>query len=87
LGFGSSNWLTHGIRLAMATARVKGNSMEQVSDTAPLSHPPRTLEALGVVEYNARASDIASGQLGAGACVLHLAELPSRRWLIEASRP
>ena len=60
--------------------------MEQVSDTTPLSHPSRTWDALGLVEYNARASDIASPQLGVGSSVLHLAELPSRRWLIEASR-
>jgi hypothetical protein len=61
--------------------------MEQVNDTMLLSPPSRTWEALVVVEYNAGASDIAAGERRVGASVLQQIELPSRRWLIEASRP
>jgi hypothetical protein len=61
--------------------------MEQVNDIILLSPPSRTREALVVVEYNAGASDIAAGERRVGASVLQQIELPSRRWLIEASRP
>jgi hypothetical protein len=61
--------------------------MEQVNDIILLSPPSRTCEALVVVEHNAGASDISAGERRVGASVLHQVELPSRRWLIEASRP
>ena len=55
--------------------------MEYVNDTIPVSPPSWTPEA--AVEYNANASDIATEQVCIGHIILHLAELPSRRWLIE----
>ena len=55
--------------------------MEYVNDTIPVPPPSCTPEA--AVEYNANASDIATEQVGVGYIILHLAELPSRRWLIE----
>ncbi len=61
--------------------------MKQLNNTIPMSSPSRMWETPEAVEYNERAADIAAGQLDVSAIILHLTELPSRRWLIEASRP
>lgn len=88
MGFGSSNLLKPAIGLVNGDRRVKGNSMEQASNTAPLPNTSRTWETLGMGDYYARSSDIAAPQRGVciSLSILHQTELPSRRWLIEASR-
>ena len=66
---------------------MKDNFMEQVNKIIPLSPPSRTGEPLGAGEYNADTCDIATQQLAVDTHILQQAELPSRRWLMEASRP
>ena len=60
--------------------------MEQGNDTMPLSPPSWTWEALGAAESKVDASNAAAAEHGVGSVVPYWAELPSRRWLIEASR-
>lgn len=88
MGFGSSNLLKPVIRLVNGERRAKGSLMKQINNTAPMPGTSRTWETLGMGDYYARSSDIASPQRGVSISlsVLHQTELPSRRWLIEASR-